>query len=76
MIGSECRYRELLDSAPDAMVIVDVKGDIVLVNVQAELIFGYNRDELIGKPVELLVPERLRGRHTGLRHGYFWDSTS
>jgi PAS domain S-box-containing protein len=73
---AEARFRELLESAPDAMVIVDKKGEIALINGQTEKMFGYQREELIGKSVELLVPERLRARHSGRRIGYFGDPYS
>jgi PAS domain S-box-containing protein len=67
---SEAKFRGLLESAPDAMVIVDGKGEIVIVNSQVERLFGYHRDELIGKKVELLIPERFQGRHARHRSGY------
>jgi diguanylate cyclase (GGDEF)-like protein/PAS domain S-box-containing protein len=70
---SEERFRGLLESAPDAMVIVDRKGEIVLVNAQTESLFGYQREELLGQRVEILVPERLRGGHAAQRTGYFSD---
>ncbi len=57
-------FRTMLETAPDAMVIIDAEGDIVIVNNQAERMFGYDREELLGKPVELLLPMRLRMRHT------------
>ncbi len=56
--------KQLLDAAPDAMVIVDGSGAIVLVNLQAESVFGYPRDELLGRQVEILLPTRFRKRHT------------
>ena len=59
--------RELLDAAPDAMVIADCDGSIVYVNDRTEKLFGYTRDELIGRQVEMLLPERLRSTHPVLR---------
>ena len=67
----ERMFRGLLEAAPDAMVIVDGDARITLVNRQAEQLFGYERDELIGEPVELLLPRRLRDRHLGHRSAYF-----
>lgn len=67
---SESRFRGLLESAPDAIVIVDQRGRIELINGQTEKWFGYGRQELIGKPVEQLIPERYRSPHVGLRQGY------
>ena len=63
-------FRDLLESAPDAMVIVNGEGVIMLVNAQAEALFGYTRAELLGQPVNDLVPERFRGQHTGHRTDY------
>ncbi|MDP3295710.1 MAG: PAS domain S-box protein [Nevskia sp.] len=68
---AEARFRALLETAPDAMVIIGTEGRIVLVNAQAERVFGYPRAELIGKTVEMLIPERLHGRHVGHRSQYF-----
>jgi PAS domain S-box-containing protein len=64
-------FQGLLDSAPDAMVIAGSDGTIVIVNRQVEQVFGYCRDELIGHPVEMLVPERLRARHLEHRTQFF-----
>lgn len=66
----EERFRLLIESAPDAMVVVDNSGSIVLVNAKAEALFGYTRDELLGQTVELLVPHALRSRHAADRERY------
>ena len=60
--GSEARYRGLLEAAPDAMVVVNQAGAIVLLNVQAEKQFGYHRDELVGQPVKNIIPEGFAER--------------
>ncbi|NVB79865.1 MAG: PAS domain S-box protein [Kofleriaceae bacterium] len=67
---AELRFRELVESAPDGIVVCDRSGAIVLVNAQTERMFGYSRGELIGKPIEILIPERLRSRHPGHVAGY------
>jgi two-component system, cell cycle sensor histidine kinase and response regulator CckA len=67
------RFVGLLEAAPDAMVCVDHAGTIVLVNAQAERLFGYRRDELAGQPVEMLVPDAARAAHPGHRAGYAAD---
>jgi PAS domain S-box-containing protein len=68
---AEEKFRALLESAPDAMVIVNKDGRIHLVNTQAEKIFCYARTELIGQWVEMLIPDRFRPTHPGHRDGYF-----
>jgi PAS domain S-box-containing protein len=72
--ASEARFRDLLQSAPDAILVIDEQGRIQLVNTQTERLFGYRRDELIGQKIEMLIPERYRGRHAGYREGYHQDA--
>jgi PAS domain S-box-containing protein len=66
----EGRYRGLLETAPDAMVVVNERGRIVLVNAQAEKLFGYGRQELLDQTIEILVPESFRKKHVSLRTGF------
>ena len=68
--ASAATLRGLLESAPDGIVVVDGTGVILLVNTQARTMFGYEERALIGQPVEILLPERLRGRHLEHRRGY------
>jgi PAS domain S-box-containing protein len=68
---AEQQFRQLLESAPDAMVIVNQAGRIVLVNAQTEHVFGYKRHALLGQPLEILIPERLRGSHHDHQKDYF-----
>ncbi len=68
---AERKFRGLLESAPDAMVIVARDGRIALVNSQLERLFGYPREELLGKSVDILVPQRYRGHHFKHRAGFF-----
>ncbi|HEY3839285.1 MAG TPA: PAS domain S-box protein [Bryobacteraceae bacterium] len=60
-------FRALIESAPDAMVIIRQGGDIVLINAQTEKMFGYSKEELLGQSMEILIPERFRERHARLR---------
>jgi PAS domain S-box-containing protein len=63
--------RALFESAPDSIVVADKSGSIVRVNAKTEIVFGYERDELIGKKLEILIPEKLRKDHVGHRDRYF-----
>src|SRR6266704_1505312 len=67
------RFLGLLEAAPDAMVCVEDDGRIAMVNAQAERLFGYHREELVGQQVEVLVPDLMRGVHRGHRAGYVAD---
>jgi len=69
----EDMFRRLLESAPDAMVIVKSAGEIVLVNSQAERLFGYSSQELLDKSMEILVPHRFRKEYSADRLGYFYE---
>jgi hypothetical protein len=67
---AEHQFRALIESAPDAMVIANDAGRIVLVNSQTEFLFGYSRYEILGEPVEMLLPESFRAEHAGHRDEY------
>jgi two-component system, LuxR family, sensor kinase FixL len=71
-IGEE-RFRRVVEAAPNAMIMVNQEGQITLANQQAEKTFGYPREELLGRPIEMLVPERVRSGHRGFRHDYLCD---
>ncbi len=67
----EARFRDLLESTPDGIVMANPTGHIVIANSQAESLFGYEAGELRGKPVDILLPERYRRAHVGHRSNYF-----
>ncbi|MFI5387978.1 MAG: PAS domain S-box protein, partial [Fimbriimonadales bacterium] len=71
LVASESRFRALLDSASQGVVAVDESGRMVLVNAKTEETFGYTRDELLGRPLEMLLPERFRAAHAGHLRDYF-----
>lgn len=68
---AELKFRGLLEFAPDSVIIVNSEGKIILINTQAEKMFGYNQDELIGEPIETLIPVRLREAHIRHRRNYY-----
>jgi PAS domain S-box-containing protein len=72
---AEARFRQVIEHAPNGMVMVDNRGRISLVNAQVETSFGYSRDELIGQPIEILVPQRFRPEHPALRDGFIAQPT-
>jgi diguanylate cyclase (GGDEF)-like protein/PAS domain S-box-containing protein len=67
-------YQRIFEYTPDALLVVDPAGCITLVNAQAETLFGYDRSELIGQPVEILVPPRFSARHAGHRAGFMTEA--
>jgi two-component system, LuxR family, sensor kinase FixL len=69
--AAERRFRLVVEAAPNAMVMVNRAAEIVLVNAQAERVFGYSRTELLGQPIEVLVPERFRSGHAEMCVGFF-----
>jgi two-component system, LuxR family, sensor kinase FixL len=71
-IGQE-RFRRVVEAAPSAMIMVNQQGQITLANQQAEKTFGYSREELIGRPIEMLLPEPLQSAHRNFRHDYLRD---
>jgi formate hydrogenlyase transcriptional activator len=71
--ADERRFRLVVEAAPNAVVMIDRAGKIVMVNTQAERIFGYSRAEMVGRPVEMLIPERFRSHHPELRGTFFAD---
>src|SRR6266699_4438412 len=71
---AEEQFRLVVEASPSALIMVNTEGSITLVNTQAEAIFGYTRQELIGRHIETLVPERFRSHHMEYRHGYFGDA--
>ncbi len=68
---AQARFRAAVESSPAGMVMVDSDGEIVLVNREVERMFGWDREELMGESIELLVPERFRGEHPGFRDHFF-----
>ncbi len=68
---AEKRFRDVVEYAPDAMIVINKDGEIVMMNSQTENLFGYSRQELLGKEIEVLIPMRFRKRHAIYRKSYF-----
>jgi PAS domain S-box-containing protein len=73
---SEARFRRVVEASPSAMVMIGAEGRIEMVNAQSEHLFGYSRADMIGQPVEMLIPARFRGHHPGLRNSFYADPRS
>ena len=73
---AEERFRQVIEGAPNGMVMVGREGKMALVNLQIEKSFGYSREELLGQPIEMLVPERFRGHHLGYRDGFMAEPST
>jgi PAS domain S-box-containing protein len=72
----EERFRQVVESAPNAMVMIGMSGKIEMVNTQAERVFGFERSEMLGQPIEMLVPSRFRFNHPNLREAFFESPVS
>lgn len=73
---AEERFRQVIERAPNGMVMVDQRGKIVLVNAQIEKTFGYSSAQLVGQSIEMLVPQRFRSNHSNYRIGFMADPTA
>src|SRR5258706_20024 len=73
---AEERFRQVIEGAPNGMVMVGREGKMALVNLQIEKSFGYSRDELLGQSIEMLVPKRFRGHHLGYRNGFMAEPST
>src|SRR5205823_1610073 len=70
LVETETKFQGLFEFAPDGIVLVNQYGLLIRVNAQAEQLFGYRREELIGQSIEILLPERFRGKHAGHRNHF------
>lgn len=68
-------YLKVTEAIPDAIIVCDPSGEVVVFNAQAELLFGYERHEVLGRPIEMLLPEALRRAHARHRQGYLMQPT-
>src|SRR5262245_11422712 len=69
----ELRLRAAIESVPSGILMIDAGGAIVFVNREVERLFGYSREELLGKTIDTLIPEQLRSRHAGYRRDFLAD---
>lgn len=74
--NAEEKFRRVVESVPNAIVLVNLQGSITLVNERTEILFGYSRTELVGQPIEILVPERFRSKHPGYRDLFFMNPST
>lgn len=74
--SGEARFQQIVEAAPSAMILANAAGNIEMVNAQAERLFGYAREELLGQPVEILIPQTLRSDHPRLRQQFFASPSS
>src|SRR5438034_1307320 len=68
---AEEKFRRMVESSPNAMVLINREGKIIFVNAQTESLFGYSREEIIDQSIEILFPKRLRSKHPGFRANFF-----
>jgi two-component system, sensor histidine kinase PdtaS len=73
---SEERLRRVIDASPTAMVMINKDGLMEMVNAEAEKVFGYSRKEMLGQPVEMLIPDQFRTGHPSLRQMFYRDPQS
>lgn len=70
---AEGKFQAILESAPDAMVVINKFGQVIFINNQTQKLFGYDREQIIGQEIEMLMPARFAGKHVGHRAGFFLD---
>jgi PAS domain S-box-containing protein len=76
LVSSVSHLTAIINSVPTALVMINAEGTIVLVNTQSEKLFGYLSEQLLGEPLELLVPHRFRAAHPSLRNEFFGNPSA